>query len=440
MTQLQIPEKYKNDPNICFIDPAEIEPDSLLNTPESIETLDSINQHIGNSESIEDILQYVFEASKSLFVCDRIGLAFLTDNDERVTSYLNVTDYEVRVLDKNYSEDLKGSSLEYILQSGKTRIIKDLQLYSHRFPKSYSSQFLLKEGVRSNMTCPLLVDNRIVGLFFRSSREPDAFQEKHVHTHLALANRLSQVIEKAYRIEQLKLAMNSYTEMLGFVSHELKSPVATIIMDCKMMLDGYMGEINDKVTERIQRIVVRGEHLLGMVREYLDLARIEDGELQLRSYQELDLVEAVIQPMITMQLTAAEARGMTLEFNQPEQAVKIHADKQLLDIVLTNLLSNAIKYGDDNGLITVDLTHHDSGIRLAVTNEGPGFPKAQIPKLFKKFSRIQTPELMKRKGTGVGLYTVWRIIKLHGGRIKAESEAGSWARFTIDLPVSIHND
>lgn len=431
-----IPEKYQNDPNIIFVDPDKVEPEFLLETIPGPDTLYGINQRVGGTgESIEDILNFVFTETRDMFECDRVGLAFLTDNNERVTAYMAVSDYEPMLLQKGYTEDLRGSSLEYILKSGRTRIIEDLEAYFRKFPDSRSSKILLEEGVRSNMTSPLMVDDRIVGLFFRSSRKPRAYRLKHVHTHLSLADRLSQVVEKAYRIEQLKLAMNSYTEMLGFVSHEIKSPLSTIIMDCKMMLDGYMGTLDPRVEKRIGRIVARGEYLLGMVREYLDLARIEGGELRLRTYKDIDLKVDILEHAIEMHQSLAEENNISLHLKTPPTPVIVKGDHGLLQIVAVNLLSNAIKYGSRNGRIEVVLTPTCDGARFSVKNSGPGFPKSEIPNLFKKFSRIQTPELIKKKGTGVGLYTVWRIVKLHRGKIQADSEEGSWAKFTVDLPM-----
>jgi signal transduction histidine kinase len=231
--------------------------------------------------------------------------------------------------------------------------------------------------------------------------------------------------------------MKSYMEMLGFVSHEIKSPISTIIMDCKMMLDGYFGTINPKVEQRIKRITLRSEHLLGMVREYLDLARIEGGELRMRSYKEVDLLRDVISPMVEMHQTAAEQKNINILVDSPPTPVTVKGDPGLLGIVATNLLSNAIKYGDEKGQIEVEIFPTCQGARVSVKNDGPGFPRTEIPNLFRKFSRIQTPELIKQKGTGVGLYTVWRVIKLHGGKIRAESEQGSWAKFIVDLPVTI---
>ncbi|MBN1442160.1 MAG: ATP-binding protein, partial [Planctomycetes bacterium] len=106
----------------------------------------------------------------------------------------------------------------------------------------------------------------------------------------------------------------------------------------------------------------------------------------------------------------------------------------LLRIALANLASNAIKYGRRGGEVRVSARLGPRGLRLAVWNEGPGFPPEQRSKLFRRFSRLTTPELKGRKGTGVGLYTVWRIAKLHGGRTGARSEPGQWAEFFVEIP------
>jgi len=103
-------------------------------------------------------------------------------------------------------------------------------------------------------------------------------------------------------------------------------------------------------------------------------------------------------------------------------------------IAVVNLLGNAVKYGEQDGEIRVRIEAPADRVRVSVWNRGPGFPREERSKLFRKFSRLQTPELLKRKGTGVGLYTTWRVLQLHGGRVWARSELGQWAEFTFEIP------
>jgi len=170
------------------------------------------------------------------------------------------------------------------------------------------------------------------------------------------------------------------------------------------------------------------------VREYLDLARLEGGNLELNARPVDDFVAGVVQPALEIVEAQVAARGMRLDWTPPEGALAVEVDTDLTKIVLVNLLSNAVKYGNEGGRIELSVSLNDDMLHLGVLNEGPGFPASELPRLFKKFSRLQTKELKSRKGTGVGLYTCWRIIHLHGGRIWAESEHGQWARFSFEIP------
>lgn len=430
-----IPEKYMNDPNIVFVHPETVMNDDAPLDAGARAVLDRINQRIGSAGySPQDILTFVFNESRSLFQCNRLALAFLTDGDERIKSYSVVADYEPIYLKSGYSEEIQNSSLEFVLKNRRPRIIHDLSEYLRRFPTSRSTKMMLHEGIRSSMTCPLSLDNRIVGLFFRSSIHPHVYSLDHVRFHLAIAERMSQVIEKVYRIEQLTTAMKNYDEMLGFISHEIKSPIATTIMESKLMLNNYLGELSPSVRQRLERIVSRNERLLEMIRDYLDVSRLEGGELRVKFTRDVDIAFLVIQPVIDVMRSDAEQKRIDIIQKLPDEKVLAEIDPDLIRIVLANLISNAIKYGKEGSEIIVELKRSPEGFRLIVINEGPGFPKSEIPNLFKKYTRLQTPELIRQKGTGLGLYTVWRIVKLHRGHIQADSEQGSWARFTVDIP------
>jgi signal transduction histidine kinase len=97
-------------------------------------------------------------------------------------------------------------------------------------------------------------------------------------------------------------------------------------------------------------------------------------------------------------------------------------------------LGNAVKYGREEGLVRIHVEVRPKGVRVAVWNEGPGFHAEERPRLFRRFSRLRDPELLEQKGTGVGLYTSWRIVRLHGGSMDARSSQGEWAEFSLDIP------
>jgi signal transduction histidine kinase len=403
-------------------------------TPRERAVLETINQKIGARESVESIVDFLAAATRDVSPCDRLGVTFLEEEGRRLRAHYAKALYEPVLLTKGYGEDLAGSSLAAVLERGVPRIINDLEAYLARRPESRSTQILTREGVRSSMACPLSVDGRTVGLLFRSARQPGACDAHQAALHLAVAERLSQAVEKAYRIEQLAEANRAYYEMLGFVTHELKSPLASIITEGSLLLDGFVGTLNGEQRECLGRMTRRGRHLLRLVGDYLELARLEGGRLRVQSLSAADFVALALAPAIEVVGPQLDEQDIELERVLPHEPVRGDFDPNLLKIVLVNLLDNAIKYGREHGRIRVTVSAATDRLSLAVWNEGDGWPAQQQERLFRRFSRLQTPELLKKRGTGVGLYTVWRIVQAHGGRVTAASEHGRWAEFRVDIP------
>ena len=412
-------------------------------TGEERTILRTVNQKIAARPSLRAIVDYLFDLTQGLIPCDRIGLAFVDERGERVTSYYNRASYAPLAIDTDYSEALQQTSLQEVLTTGQPRIIGDLELYLKARPKSRSTRRLVSEGVRSNLACPLSVEGRVVGFIFRSSRHTYEYRPRHIELQMAISERLSQAVEKAWRIEQLEDMNHAYTQMLGFVSHELKSPVASMVTDAQLMSQGYLGDVSEVQQTKLDGIVRKGKYLLGLVNEYLDLARIEGMELHADLHSHVNVNDDIIGEAIDLVQPQMDAHHMTLVTHLPhDPAPRICCDPTLLRIVMVNLLDNAVKYGTDGGEVrlTSELTMARGGsrarLKIAVWNEGPGFGPDEKNKLFRRFSRLDDPVLKKQRGTGVGLYNAWRIIQLHNGSISAESKQGEWAQFSFEIPAT----
>lgn len=397
-------------------------------------TLDLINRKIAGLNSLVEVVDFLFKSTQDLFPCDRIGVAFLEEGGRRLRLHYVTANYEPLHLAGGYSADLDGSSLAAIFRNSTPRIINDLSGYAVDHPGSESTAMLLKEGVRSSMTCPLLVDGRPVGVMFRSSKKPAAYTEHHVILHNAIAERFGQAVEKAYRIEQLSDAINSYMEMLGFVSHELKSPLASIITLATTFRDGYFGAISEEHRAIVDRIIKKAEYLHNLSAEYLNLSRFESGKMNIYPKETMFIAE-VIMPSIDIIAPQISERKVNFIRDLPPGDLKVFCDPELLKIVMVNLLGNSVKYGNIGGAVKLAAAAAGETIRVSVWNEGPGFGQDQKKHLFRKFSRLDSPDLMQRKGSGIGLYVTWNILVLHGGRIRADSEKGKWAEFSFELPV-----
>ncbi len=420
--------------NLRYIDPTEPGLSEAPLAARERDVLDAINQRIAGAESLEEIMDFLFASTRDICPCDRIGLAFLEDEGVRITAHWARALYEPLVLAKGYSEELRRGSLKALLEQGTVRIINDLETYLADHPDSASTKLLVREGVRSSMTCPLRVDGRIVGVMFRSSRQAKTYNEHQVRMHLDVAERLSQAVEKAYRIEQLAAANKAYFEMLGFVSHELKNPLASIMTDGYALTEDYFGPMAPEHHAVVERMIRKAQFVLDLARDYLNLAQIEGGQLEASPEKNVDLVKTVLEPAVEVIEPALQEKEMRLERDIAENLPPVECDPRLLKIVAVNLLGNAVKYGKHGGLVQLAVSRSDTALKVSVRNEGPGFPPSERSKLFRKFSRLTTPELLKEKGTGVGLYTCWRIIRLHHGMIDARSEPGQWAEFWFEIP------
>jgi K+-sensing histidine kinase KdpD len=398
--------------------------------------LAELNQKIAGGQGLDQVMELFFRTIRPMCAADRIGLAFIEEEGLRVTARWAKATYPDLHLKNGYTEDLHGSSLERVLDSGRPRIINNLQEYLEERPNSRSTRLIVEEGLLSSMTCPLVVDGRIAGLLFMSCCKPNMFGRHQLAMFSIISERLSQAVEKAWRIHQLESVNRAYTELLGFVSHELKNPVSSLVTDGRLLAGGYLGELSEEQESRVRRMISKGEYLLSLVRKYLDLARIESGSMEADIKPCNHFVRDVLEPSIDIVLPQIEERKIQFEKDFPEDLPAVECDRNLLRIVLINLLSNAVKYGDESGRVRLSVGIQDHELVVSVWNEGPGFEEKDRVKLFRKFSRLPGLDLMSRKGTGLGLYTSWKIIQLHGGKITANSEKGRWAEFSFHIPLA----
>jgi two-component system NtrC family sensor kinase len=230
---------------------------------------------------------------------------------------------------------------------------------------------------------------------------------------------------------ELRVTNRNYMEMLGFVAHELKNPLSSAMMSLYTVKDGYLGEISPTQKRSLESVARSLDYFRDMVRNYLDLSRLEKGELEAHKGQ-VSLRADVVTPALEGLEQELRGRQIAVEDHIPDNLV-LNADADLLRIVYDNLLSNAIKYGREGGAIVLDAQENKGHVTLSVLNDSEGIPPEKMPLLFKKFSRLDSPEHARKKGTGLGLYICKEIVEEHGGEIWADSRMGEWVKFSFTL-------
>ncbi len=239
--------------------------------------------------------------------------------------------------------------------------------------------------------------------------------------------------ELAEREDKLKALNRSYMDMLGFVSHELKSPVASMTSGVYLLREGILGPLTEKQEKTVDSFDRGCRRLIEMVRHYLNLSRIENGELE-PNRERVAVRSDVLDPLVASIQASLQAKGMQVDIQVPVD-IALDVDSSMAHEVFENLLSNAIKYGRDGGSISISSKAAGAFAAFSVRNAGEGIPEHQLGALFKKFSRLSNGgKSSKEKGTGLGLFITKQIVEAHGGRISVSSQEGEWVEFTFTLP------
>jgi PAS domain S-box-containing protein len=231
--------------------------------------------------------------------------------------------------------------------------------------------------------------------------------------------------------EEAERASRAKSEFLSGMSHELRTPLTAILGFAQLMeLEG----IGPEHLESVEHIVRAGGHLLQLIDEVLDVARIEEGRVSL-SIEPVDLGEVVREALDLVRPRAASG-NIRLSAEAPQLDRYAVADRQRLKQVLMNLLSNAVKYNREGGTVTVSCQPiPEDRLRVAVTDSGSGIPPEMMERLFLPFERLGA-ERTSVEGTGIGLSISKRLVELMGGEIGAESELGRGSTFWVHLDAA----
>lgn len=207
-------------------------------------------------------------------------------------------------------------------------------------------------------------------------------------------------------------------------SHELRTPVTTILAQCEYAFENAAGE--DELYEIIGKIQKQGYRMSHLIESLLDFTRLEQRTENL-SFTVIDLSRTISSACRDHRETAGKNIVLT-EAVQPD--IKIGADPVLITRMFVNLLQNAYKYGKENGHIDVSLKETGTGIILTVADDGIGIEPEELPKIWNRFYRVDKSRRFVR-GTGLGLAMVQQIVKVHGGRVEVSSEPGKGSIFTV---------
>lgn len=325
-----------------------------------------------------------------------------------------------------------------VTETGKALLVNDTDIE----PLYQPNPLLL--DTRSQVAIPLRIGTRIVGVIDIQSTRPYAFSADDISVLQSLADQVAVAIDNArsYELSQqlikdLREVDQLKSQFLANMSHELRTPLNSIIGFSRVILKGIDGPVSDLQQQDLTAIYNSGQHLLGLINDILDLARIEAGKMEL-NFEEVQLSEMVNSVLSTAKGLVKE-KPIQLVPRIPSNMPTVRGDTMRVRQVLLNLISNASKFTDE-GSITVEtmVQKGPTGRMEALINvidTGPGISLEDQEKLFKAFSQVDGSATRKSGGSGLGLSICANLVQLHGGRISVHSEIGHGSTFWFTLPL-----
>lgn len=269
----------------------------------------------------------------------------------------------------------------------------------------------------------------------------------HVADQFAVAlNNLAQLNDLKFMAEQMRQrneeislknlqledASRAKSEFLANMSHELRTPLNAIIGFSEALKEGMVGELDAAQHEYITDIFSSGEHLLSLINDILDLAKVESGKMTLE-LEAFNLLET-LQNSLSMIKEKAHNQQLKVRLDADADLPLLLADKRKIKQIIYNLLSNAVKFTPKGGAITLSVHHVNERLELSVTDSGIGISAEDQARLFQPFTQIDSSLSRQYQGTGLGLAMIKHFAELHGGHVGVKSELGQGSTFWVSLP------
>jgi signal transduction histidine kinase len=301
--------------------------------------------------------------------------------------------------------------------------------------------------VRSEIVIPMFVGDRLLGVFNVQAAVMNRFSREDLRTFSTLASQVAVALqnaelyaEQAATVERLRELDHLKSAFLANMSHELRTPLNSILGFAEVLLLELDGPLNETMTNDIRLIEKNGKHLLSLINDVLDMAKIEAGKMSLvfEKFLLRDLIEETID--ISSSLAREKALYLLIEPGSQDQ-IEISADRVRVRQVLINVISNAVKFTEKGGVsIRVEQFSAERKVQIRFKDTGMGIPSDKLEMVFESFSQVDTSTTRKASGTGLGLPISRRLIEMHGGRLWAESTgvASEGSELIVELPFEAH--
>ncbi|MBD2483600.1 GAF domain-containing protein [Planktothrix sp. FACHB-1365] len=445
------------------------------------QVLANINQQIRESLDINQILAKVTEHVKNILDCDRvIVFQLFADGRSQIVEEL-VSDQFVTLKNCQWQNEVWSQEILDYYWQGLPRIVPDVMndiwtdcLMEYNITGQIQSKIvapILQEAIKNDQHRWIDPKNisRLWGiLVVHACQEKRVWQKSQAQLLQQIANQLAIAIQQASLFDRLEQELNERKisqqqliesnqelaisneqlaratrlkdEFLANMSHELRTPLNAILGMSEALAEEIFGPLNEKQQQAIETIASSGTHLLSLINDILDVAKIESGKIELESAP-TSINELCESSLLFIKQQALQKR-LQIQTEIPPNLPDLFVDQRRIRQVLINLLNNAVKFTSAGGRVSLtvkvefptETDFRSPSICFAVSDNGIGITPENQDKLFKPFVQIDSALNRQYAGTGLGLVLVKRIVEMHGGQLEVESTIGVGSCFSFRLP------
>ncbi|WP_420628829.1 GAF domain-containing protein [Candidatus Leptofilum sp.] len=392
--------------------------------------LNQISEKITVAGTLDEIYEIAASEATELFPSDRVTLSLLDETGEKAQVIAFSGDRgSVPV---GVPQPVAGTLTEKAIQSRQAMVIHDPAPAPNR-------------AINSSMIVPLISGTHVLGTINIGSKQLNQYDNQDENLTFQMASLLSAAIENqslyaeqeatVKRLQELDELKSSF---LANMSHELRTPLNSVIGFTDVMLEGLDGPLTDAMETDLKIIQSNGQHLLDLINDVLDMAKIEAGRMEL-SLGKINIYDMLNDVVVTTAPLAGE-KELALDLNNlsDRSELEIEGDARRVKQVLLNVVSNAIKF-TEKGSVEVEVGRLNELVQIKVKDTGAGIAPDQVEKIFEHFRQADNSATRKAGGTGLGLPISRRLVELHGGRLWVESTgiSGEGSTFFVELPVEV---
>ncbi len=428
----------------------------------------AVTENISRAENIGAFMRFVLEKALEISDAPAGSIALAEDGEMQL--------FASRGLSKRFSENgrwkvMPGGLTDAVLKRGEIEAVSDISEVGFM-----NNPALIREGIRAVLACPIAIDGPVRGIIYIDDFKTRQFSERQkrairlvakviglvldrpgllrkLKEHGEELSRLREEIEEKVRErteelervnKELQSASQHKSRFIANMSHELRTPLNSILGFSEVLADQTFGELTENQERYVRNIHSSGKHLLELVNNVLDIAKIEAGKYEM-SFETFP-IEDMFAEIFSIMRPMAEKKAIALNLSIADNMDTLTADMMKLKQVFYNLISNAIKFTPEGGKVGVSVETEEGWgdsedqvfARFKVSDTGVGIRPEDVGRIFDEFEQADTAFSRQYGGAGLGLALTKKLVELHGGKIAVESRLGEGSTFTVLIPLVTH--